>query len=286
MNTSSVLLWLAEVPRGYSVAGRWTALLILAWGVHVALAGRNPPWRVLLWRSAAVGLATIVLLTAGPPIVTWRLPRAESIVVQAASSESVVPAADSLPVLLERPAPFAELQAPTAGPHRRSESAQRSVGVSAVPQREAVMTAPSLGACLLVIWLLGVAVMAVRLGLCVWRVSRIVRRSTEVPPRVIEECRAVAAALGCRQAVRVVQTAEVAAPCLTGLFQPRLLLPEGNCQETDRTDLRAILAHELAHAVRHDLVWNVVLHLVSILLWFHPLAWRMHRPPGGLRRRL
>ena len=275
MNTSSVLLWLAEVPRGFSLAGRWTALLILAWGVHVALAGRNPRWRVLLWRSAAVGLATIVLLTVGPPIVTWRLPRAQSIVVQEAASERVVPVADSLPVVLERPAPSADLQAPTAGPHRRSESANRSTGGPAVALRETAMTAPSLGACLLAIWLLGVAVMAVRLGLCVWRVSRIVRRSTEVPPGVIAECRAVAAALGCRQAVRVVQSAEVRAPCLTGLFQPRLLLPEGNCEETDRTDLRAILAHELAHAGRHDLVWNVVLHLVSILLWFHPLAWRM-----------
>jgi len=169
MNTSSVLLWLAEVPRGYSLAGRWTALLILAWGVHVALAGRNPRWRVLLWRSAAVGLATIVLLTAGPPIATWRLPRAESIIVQEASSERVVPVADSLPVVLERPAPSADLQAPTAGPHRRSESAKRSSGGPAVALREAAMTAPSLGACLLAIWLSGVAVMAVRLGLCVWR---------------------------------------------------------------------------------------------------------------------
>ena len=137
------------------------------------------------------------------------------------------------------------------------------------------MTGPSLGSCLLAIWLLGVAVMALRLGLSVWRVSRIVRRSTEVPARVIEECRAVAAALGCRQAVRVVQTAEVPAPCLTGLFQPWLLLPEANCEETNRADLRAILAHELAHARRHDLVWNVVLHFWSILLWFHPLVWRI-----------
>ena len=117
--------------------------------------------------------------------------------------------------------------------------------------------------------------MAVRLGLSVWRVSRIVRRSTEVPARVIEECRAVAEALGCRQAVRVVQSAEVPAPCLTGLFRPWLLLPEANCEETDRADLRAILAHELAHARRHDLVWNVVLHFWSILLWFHPLVWRI-----------
>ena len=25
----------------------------------------------------------------------------------------------------------------------------------------------------------------------------------------------------------------------------------------------------------HDLIWNDVLHVVSILLWFHPLIWRV-----------
>jgi beta-lactamase regulating signal transducer with metallopeptidase domain/protocatechuate 3,4-dioxygenase beta subunit len=275
MNTSYVVLWVAEAPWGYALAGRWTALLILAWAAHLVLANRDPRWRVLLWRSAAVGLATIVILTATPPIVTWRLPRAESIVVPVASSESVVPLADPLPVLGETPAQVVDLQTSTAGPHRRSESAKRSSGGPAVALRKAAMTGPSLGSCLLAIWLLGVAVGVFRLGLCLWRVSRIVRRSTQVPATVIEECRAVAAALGCRQAVRVVQTPEVPAPCLTGLFRPWLLLAERNCQETNQTDLRAILAHELAHAGRHDLVWNLVLHFWSILLWFHPLAWRM-----------
>ena len=276
MNTSSVVLWLAEAPWGYSLAGRWTALLILAWVAHVVLARRDPRWRVLVWRSAAVGLATIVILTAAPPIVTWRLPCAESIVVPVASSESVVPVAD----LAAGFAGEARAGLPTFRPPppdridvRRVRS-DRAEGRQFAP-RKAAMTGPSLGSCLLAIWLLGVAVMAFRLGLSVWRVSRIVRRSTEVPARVIEECRAVAAALGCRQAVRVVQTAEVPAPCLTGLFQPWLLLPEANCEETNRADLRAILAHEFAHARRHDLVWNVVLHFWSILLWFHPLVWRI-----------
>jgi len=74
MNTSSLALWLAEVPWGYALAGRWTALLILAWLAHLVLAKRDPRWRVLVWRSAAAGLATIVILTVAPPIVTWRLP--------------------------------------------------------------------------------------------------------------------------------------------------------------------------------------------------------------------
>src|SRR5215469_5836013 len=104
MNASSVVLWLADAPWGYGLAGRWTALLILAWLAHLVLAKRDPRWRVLVWRSAAVGLATIVILTAVPPFVTWRLPHVESMVVPVAASESVVPLADRTPVLKQRPA--------------------------------------------------------------------------------------------------------------------------------------------------------------------------------------
>src|SRR5262249_9582724 len=59
------------------------------------------------------------------------------------------------------------------------------------------------------------------------------------------------------------------------LFQPWLLLPPANCEEAHRADLRAILAHELAHARGRDLVWNLVLYFWSIVLWFHPLIWRI-----------
>ena len=79
--------------------------------------------------------------------------------------------------------------------------------------------------------------------------------------------------LGCNRAVRVVRSAEVATPCLAGLFRPVLLLPER--EGHGRDDLPAILAHELAHARNHDLAWNLAAHLASIVLWFHPLAWRM-----------
>ena len=40
-------------------------------------------------------------------------------------------------------------------------------------------------------------------------------------------------------------------------------------------DLRAILAHELTHARNHDLAWNFAAHITLILLWFHPLVWRI-----------
>ncbi len=71
------------------------------------------------------------------------------------------------------------------------------------------------------------------------------------------------------------RTSDVATPCLAGLWHPVLLLPEQECEDLRPDDLRAILAHELAHARNHDLAWNRAAHLASILIWFHPLAWRI-----------
>src|SRR4051812_6408431 len=53
-----------------ALVARWTALLTLAWLGHWALGGRNPRWRVGLWRAAVVGLAVIGLLTFVPPVLT------------------------------------------------------------------------------------------------------------------------------------------------------------------------------------------------------------------------
>ena len=50
---------------------KWTAVLALAWLAHAVLAGRNPRWRVALWRSACVGLVLVAVLSLAPPIVTY-----------------------------------------------------------------------------------------------------------------------------------------------------------------------------------------------------------------------
>ena len=97
----------------------------------LALAKRNPRWRVLLWRSAAVGLATIVILTAAPPVVTWRVPLAESIVVPAAPRNAPCRRRTRFR-FCGRGLRIADRQTSAAGPPRRSESATRSMGGPAV----------------------------------------------------------------------------------------------------------------------------------------------------------
>ena len=125
------------------------------------------------------------------------------------------------------------------------------------------------------IWLAGVLVLAVRLivgslSLAGWSGGR-----RMFPTRSFENASTIADRLGCRRAVRVRRTSDVATPCLAGLWRPVLLLPERECEDARPDDLRAILAHELAHARNHDLAWNLAAHLASIVLWFHPLAWRI-----------
>ena len=52
---------------------KWTAVLALAWLAWAAcLVGRNPRWRVALWRSSIVGLAMVAALSVAPPIVTYQ----------------------------------------------------------------------------------------------------------------------------------------------------------------------------------------------------------------------
>ncbi len=48
-------------------------MLAVAWLAHGMLAGRNPRWRVALWRSAVVGVAMVAVLSAAPPIVKYHV---------------------------------------------------------------------------------------------------------------------------------------------------------------------------------------------------------------------
>ena len=52
------------------------------------------------------------------------------------------------------------------------------------------------------------------------------------------------------------------------------MLPSSTCRQGSSDEVRSMLAHEIAHFAGNDLHWNYVLHLLSIVLWFHPLLWR------------
>jgi beta-lactamase regulating signal transducer with metallopeptidase domain len=62
-------------------------------------------------------------------------------------------------------------------------------------------------------------------------------------------------------------------PVVEGVLHPHISLPDGIDQLLTKSELNAVLLHEVTHARRRDnLIW--LMHELSLcLLWFHPLLW-------------
>jgi Zn-dependent protease with chaperone function len=103
-------------------------------------------------------------------------------------------------------------------------------------------------------------------------------RRPETSARVLAAAAAAADALGLQQAPRLSRCPGLGSPVAFGWVLPEICLPARAC-ELDDDELRAMLAHELAHLKRRDPLW---LHLGAMLQALFP--WQPLLLP--LRRRL
>jgi hypothetical protein len=281
---------------GLALAIKWTLVLVLAWLGHGLLARRNPRWRVALWRTVLVGLGAVAILAGVPPIVAYPLVIAHHPSIEAMAPAPAAAIVGSPEVAPIRPGEGSLRGHLPPGPDHRSDL---PTGVAGVAASEASKP-PAAGVPVLAggdepatglaeglrresgiiwgigtAWMSGVLVLTGRLIAGSLRLRRLVRRSSEAPEGIVRQAREIAERLGFRGTIRVCRSSEVATPCLAGIGRPVLLFPERECDDARPDDLRAILAHELAHARNHDLGWNLGGHVASIALWFHPLVWRI-----------
>ena len=272
-NWAGSLASLADGPIGLMLVAKCTLLLALAWLGHAALARGNPRWRVVLWRGAMLGVGLVAALAAVPPLVL--LP------IEPDPPRALAERHDGIAV------PFrlaTTAVAPVSGLPGAAHQATEALNASTMPDPVSVaLPDPVAGppssvrhraaSWALWVWLAGALVLTSRLVLTGLALDRLVRRAPEASDDLLRESQAIARQLGCTGIVRVVRSADVATPCLAGLARPVLLLPSRLGQGQD--DLRAILAHEMAHARHHDVAWNLAANVASIALWFHPLVWRI-----------
>ena len=110
------------------------------------------------------------------------------------------------------------------------------------------------------------------------RLRRFVRRCT-LPAQEEEQAALEAGrqALGIRQKVALRRFAGAGSPFLTGLLRPYLYLPQ---TELSEEELALVLAHELTHCRRRDLLWKRVARLIRALHWFNPAAWLLEWEVG------
>ena len=71
------------------------------------------------------------------------------------------------------------------------------------------------------------------------------------------------------------ESAGVNSPVTIGLIRPVIVLP-ADWPQWESAKLRAVLAHETAHVLRHDPLVQVVSAVHRAALWFSPLSWLLH----------
>ncbi len=69
------------------------------------------------------------------------------------------------------------------------------------------------------------------------------------------------------------ESALVQSPLVLGYLKPMILFPIGIINQLNTNEVEAILAHELAHVMRHDYLLNILQNIVEALFYFHPAVW-------------
>ncbi len=263
-----------------------TVVLTVAWMTHMMLRRRNPGWRILIWRISGIGLFGVAILSFNTPFYTMRLLPAIS--VKPAARNSVASTISSTSptgrdVGKSQSAAIDQISSDHQVPTNRHQFAGDPTGaiVSSIEEPTVLESQhfplPSWGLPMwtLLTWSTGVFLGLFRLLVGIERMAKIRRRSIVVPDWVVSEFVRINSCGLSAHRVQVLQTKGVTAPCSVGLWYKSILLPSAMCDKTRVSEIRATLAHEVVHFTGHDLQWNFVLHVLSVMLWFHPMAWRI-----------
>lgn len=125
------------------------------------------------------------------------------------------------------------------------------------------------------LWVAGLLVFAARLGSGLAGVRRLARAPdvSPLPPGVARAAAQLAQRLRLRGPVPMRVTAHVNVPIVVGYVRPLVLLPVALVTGLPPAQLEALIAHELAHVRRHDVLVNLLQRVIETLLFYHPAVW-------------
>jgi beta-lactamase regulating signal transducer with metallopeptidase domain len=79
--------------------------------------------------------------------------------------------------------------------------------------------------------------------------------------------------VGVQRGIDLLESAMVRSPIVIGHLKPVILFPIGAINRLNPQEVEAILAHELAHIMRNDYVFNIIQSVIEALFYFHPAVW-------------
>lgn len=231
----------------------WVILLVLA--LRPCLSGRIPA-RVVFWIWIALSLRLLLPVSISSPWSPFAIP--PDVERSVTSASAAAPTPDLRP----------------ADPVTSSLSLQPShSGTAGASAGLLADRGLPFGAGLVALWAAGAAaLLVVRLGAQA-RFHCALRRSRTRPSPLIQRLVAEEAAAAGLRPLPVWLTQAVSAPALHGILRPQLLFPPGFLEQLTPDELRFVVAHELAHARRRDLLAQAALHAALVVHWFNPLVW-------------
>ena len=130
----------------------------------------------------------------------------------------------------------------------------------------------SFGAGWSAVWAAGAGLGALALVLALGRLrSHLRRRRPLRSGELVELLEDLRQRSGVTRRVRLSASSRLASPITFGVLFPEICVPERALVELDRGQQEAMLAHELAHAVRRDPLWQLVTRFFVSAFFFQPL---------------
>ena len=265
-------IWAAALLRACWQGGLALGLVWAAVRLRPRLLPRVQCW---LWRLAYLKLLTAFLW--GAPVPLPILPPSAPMPISAAKVAS--PAASPH----RETAQAARALTPLLGPSSttsRSENSPQPLSLPASQARRTAAVPPLMpirltpAACALALWMGFLLWQSARL-LTQWRAARRVYRACRPlqDGELITSCALFSHRLGLRQTPWLLAWQGGDTPLVLGAWNPAIVLPEALLADCSLPNLKLMLAHELAHMRRRDLLWAWLPLLARTLFPLHPLVW-------------
>ena len=127
-------------------------------------------------------------------------------------------------------------------------------------------------------WLLGCALLVLRLVVgCLWARALLSASHPIEDSAITKLLASIGSGAGVKRAVELRGSSLSVAPMLHGVRRPVILAPDGWLGSLAEAELTGVLAHEMAHVKRGDVLASLLQRVAEALLFFHPAAWMASR---------
>ncbi len=127
---------------------------------------------------------------------------------------------------------------------------------------------------LVLLWFLGVMFLSIRQAGAWMVIRRLKTKGINLAPQTLQlNLQELIQKLNLKTPIRLFESSLVSVPIVIGYLRPAILLPASALTGLSPLQLEAILAHELSHIQRHDVLINHFQNLLETLFFYHPAVW-------------